>query len=182
MRVTRILAAATLLALPLGTPAAMAAPATPGSAQAVSTIDVKAPVINVRKGGGFGAFRGGGFRGGAFRGGGFRAHSFSGPRVRSFSRGAYRSRAFGPSYAYKGGRHFGRGYGHHHRRHFRRGFVVGYPYYYYPDYYDDYYYDDDVGYSDDAVARCAARYRSFDPASGTFLGNDGERHLCPYLR
>jgi len=28
------------------------------------------------------------------------------------------------------------------------------------------------------VASCAARYRSYDPASGTFLGNDGLRHPC----
>ena len=27
-------------------------------------------------------------------------------------------------------------------------------------------------------ASCAARYRSFDPASGTFLGRDGRRHAC----
>jgi hypothetical protein len=26
---------------------------------------------------------------------------------------------------------------------------------------------------------CAQRYRSYDPASGTFLGNDGRRHPCP---
>jgi hypothetical protein len=26
---------------------------------------------------------------------------------------------------------------------------------------------------------CARRYRSYDPATGTFLGNDGVRHSCP---
>jgi len=31
----------------------------------------------------------------------------------------------------------------------------------------------------DAIAYCASRYRSFDPASGTFLGYDGLRHPCP---
>lgn len=25
---------------------------------------------------------------------------------------------------------------------------------------------------------CSARYRSFDPASGTFMGYDGRRHFC----
>lgn len=30
-----------------------------------------------------------------------------------------------------------------------------------------------------ADAECAARFRSFDPASGTFLGYDGRRHPCP---
>jgi BA14K-like protein len=28
-------------------------------------------------------------------------------------------------------------------------------------------------------AYCAQRYRSYDPASGTFLGYDGLRHPCP---
>ena len=30
-----------------------------------------------------------------------------------------------------------------------------------------------------AVAYCAQRYRSYDPASGTYLGYDGLRHPCP---
>lgn len=38
------------------------------------------------------------------------------------------------------------------------------------------------GRADDAdFARCEDRYRSFDRASGTYLGSDGERHVCPYL-
>jgi hypothetical protein len=32
---------------------------------------------------------------------------------------------------------------------------------------------------DDAIAYCMRRYRSFDPESMTFLGNDGLRHPCP---
>ena len=32
--------------------------------------------------------------------------------------------------------------------------------------------------SDADGASCAARYRSYDPASGTFLGRDGRRHTC----
>jgi hypothetical protein len=28
------------------------------------------------------------------------------------------------------------------------------------------------------ASSCAQRYRSFDPASGTFLGYDGRRHPC----
>jgi len=27
-------------------------------------------------------------------------------------------------------------------------------------------------------ASCGQRYRSYDPASGTFLGHDGRRHAC----
>jgi hypothetical protein len=31
----------------------------------------------------------------------------------------------------------------------------------------------------DAVAYCMRRFRSYDPASGTYLGYDGYRHPCP---
>lgn len=30
-----------------------------------------------------------------------------------------------------------------------------------------------------AIAACEARFRSFDPSSGTYLGFDGVRHSCP---
>jgi hypothetical protein len=58
------------------------------------------------------------------------------------------------------------------------------PYYYNNyGYYDDGYYDDSTvavvpGGGDDA-AYCAQRFRSYDPASGTYLGYDGQRHPCP---
>ena len=29
------------------------------------------------------------------------------------------------------------------------------------------------------VAYCQQRYKSYDPASGTYLGYDGQRHPCP---
>jgi hypothetical protein len=63
--------------------------------------------------------------------------------------------------------------------------------YYGPDYYYDngpYYDDQDYGYDTGVVAipetgvdasYCAQRYRSYDPASGTYLGYDGLRHPCP---
>jgi hypothetical protein len=31
----------------------------------------------------------------------------------------------------------------------------------------------------DPTAYCMQRYRSYDPKSGTYLGNDGQRHACP---
>ncbi len=34
-------------------------------------------------------------------------------------------------------------------------------------------------YGGDAVAYCMQRFRSYDPASGTYLGYDGYRHPCP---
>jgi hypothetical protein len=33
-------------------------------------------------------------------------------------------------------------------------------------------------YTADWIASCRQRYRSFDPASGTYLGYDGYRHDC----
>ncbi len=35
-----------------------------------------------------------------------------------------------------------------------------------------------VAQNDDA-SYCASRFRSYDPASGTYLGFDGRRHSCP---
>jgi hypothetical protein len=54
----------------------------------------------------------------------------------------------------------------------------------YPAYDDSYaYYGNDDGYVSANAgadpAYCAQRYRSYDPASGTFLGYDGQRHPCP---
>jgi hypothetical protein len=47
------------------------------------------------------------------------------------------------------------------------------PYYYpAPGYYED-------AAPDGAVDYCMRRFRSFDPRSGTYLGNDGRRHPCP---
>ena len=58
--------------------------------------------------------------------------------------------------------------------------------YYAPGYYDDSYayYDDDAPVAIEAApggdaSYCAQRYRSYDPASGTYLGHDGQRHPCP---
>jgi hypothetical protein len=35
------------------------------------------------------------------------------------------------------------------------------------------------GRDPNAVNYCASRYRSYDPGSGTFLANDGNRYSCP---
>jgi hypothetical protein len=34
------------------------------------------------------------------------------------------------------------------------------------------------GQDDDWIASCRQRYRSFDSASGTYVGFDGYRHYC----
>jgi hypothetical protein len=70
------------------------------------------------------------------------------------------------------------------------GIVIGgalasqsYGYYGGPGYYDDQYYDGPAASApapvDDAVAYCIQNFSSYDPASGTYLGNDGLRHACP---
>jgi hypothetical protein len=52
------------------------------------------------------------------------------------------------------------------------GYYYGAPYY--PAYAPAYYGAPagDVGY-------CMQRFRSYDPSSGTYMGNDGHRHPCP---
>jgi BA14K-like protein len=49
------------------------------------------------------------------------------------------------------------------------------------DYAPGYSYGYDPGYPGPGgdVAYCAQRFRSYDPASGTYLGYDGLRHPCP---
>ncbi len=100
-----------------------------------------------------------------------------------------------------GGNWHGGGGRHWHRHHGRGGFWPGFAagaaiggigsYAYYGSgygYYDDPYY---YGYYDepsvavvqdgggDSVAYCSRRFKSYDPASGTYLGYDGKRHPCP---
>jgi BA14K-like protein len=103
--------------------------------------------------GGHAAWNGGGWRGG-HRGG----------WIPGAVAGAVVGGAVANSYAYYGG-----------------------PGYYGPDYYaDNTYYD--AGPDADVVtvvpgggdpSYCAQRYRSWDPASQTYLGYDGQRHPCP---
>jgi len=94
---------------------------------------------------------------GGYQGGGYRRHG-----------------GFGPGFAVGVGVGSGLGYG---------GYYDDYAYGYGPGYNSGYYdnsyayMSDDAGSSDDAS--CAARFRSYDPASGTYLGYDGRRHPCP---
>ena len=159
------------------------------------------------RGGGGGGMRSFG-GGGAFRGGNFAARpGFSGgPRVGNFGRSAAigagpgalagRQAFAGRPVAQlgSGGRHWGgRGWRGRHWRGYGYGFggglalgALGSSYYYS----DPYYYDDSYAYapdydyaaapvSGDDAAYCAQRFKSYDPASGTYLGYDGQRHPCP---
>jgi hypothetical protein len=87
-------------------------------------------------------------------------------------------------------RHHGGGYHHHHGGWGRGGAAIGgfaagaliggalasrsYAY-------DDGYYAEGPAYysGGDATGYCMQRFRSYDPASGTYLGYDGMRHPCP---
>jgi len=105
--------------------------------------------------------------------------NFAGRTSPQFAQGGFRDRDHD---------RFGRGVG------FIGGLGYGYdPYYYGDDYaYDDGNYDDTyaaypgyvapgAGYEVSSAADpayCAQRYRSWDPASGTYLGFDGLRHPC----
>lgn len=152
-----------------------------------------------RGGGGHmgGAQMGGGHMGGAMHvgGGGMNAgaHFAAGPRVGGGGNWA------GGRTAWHGG---GGGWHGGHRGGWIPGAVAGavvggaiaansYAYYGGPGYYDygpDYYADNtyyDAG-PEVAVVQgggdpsyCAQRYRSWDPATGTYLGYDGQRHPCP---
>lgn len=67
---------------------------------------------------------------------------------------------YGPGYGYGYGPGYGYGYGG--PTYYREPVVVA------------------PGYGGgDAEAYCMRRYRSYDPASGTYLNNDGNRYPCP---
>jgi hypothetical protein len=154
---------------------------------------------------GGGAHMGGGSFGGGPRIGGGSGSFAASAAVRpsagpTFSGGSRTFAATGGNWSggsnWNGGNWRG-GWHHHHGGGFWPGFAAGaaigglgsYAYYggpYYDDsYYDGGYYDDsatvavvpDTG--GDGAAYCAQRYRSYDPASGTYLGYDGLRHPCP---
>jgi BA14K-like protein len=134
-------------------------------------------------GGGFHGGSGGGFRAAAMSGGsGFRnaQASASAPRVGNTFAGRSGGQFAGGDY--RGGYHRGLGFAGG----LAIGGALGYGYdgYYGDDYYaDNVYNDGDQSYvvssgptSDSGY--CAQRYKSYDPASGTYLGYDGLRHPC----
>jgi hypothetical protein len=148
--------------------------------------------MHVGGGGGGMHFAGGGAAG--FRG----AQASIGPRAAPMSGGNFAGR--GSAQFAQGGfrdhghRGFGRGAGF--VAGLAAGGALGYgygndPYYYGDDYaYDDSYDDGYAAYPGYVAAApgyvvssadpnyCAQRYRSWDPASGTYLGYDGLRHPC----
>jgi hypothetical protein len=114
-------------------------------------------------GGGFG----GGWRGGGWHGGGW-GGAAAGLAAGAIIGGAIASGPYGYGYGYDP-------YGYGYDSAYGSGYDPGY--YGYSDY----------GYSPGGyvaspgrdVGYCAQRFRSYDPASGTYLGYDGLRHPCP---
>ena len=103
--------------------------------------------------------RGGGWRGGgAGIGIGLAAGALIGGAIAAGSSPYYGSGYYGPGYGY--GPSYGYGYG--------GPAYAPAPVYVQPGY----------GGGDDE-AYCIQRYRSYDPASGTYLNNDGNRYPCP---
>ena len=138
----------------------------------------------------FGGVRAGGFRGarvGGARFSGARIGSapFRGARVATGSIGGrYYGHGAGRGWrggVYRGGRY---AYGYRHRGYWpywgwgvaASVAALGWPYDYGYDY-GDYVYEEAI--DDSAIAYCMRRFRSYDPASGTYLGYDGRRHPCP---
>jgi BA14K-like protein len=114
-----------------------------------------------------GGYRGGGYRDGGYRYGGYRDHDRDRDRGGAFVAGAVAGAIIGGAVASPG-----------------YGYYGGPGVYYAPGYYSDQY--DDGGpavaaapVGDDAVAYCIQTYPSYDPQSGTYLGNDGYQHPCP---
>jgi hypothetical protein len=145
-------------------------------------------VGGVHVGGGGGAFRGAQASIGAGRVGGMNGATFAGRG--NVQNGQFAQGGFRGDRGFRGhDRGFGAGAG------FVAGLAAGSAlgYGYDPSYYgDDYAYNGydngyDAGYPVDSevvvssggdASYCAQRYRSYDPASGTYLGFDGLRHLC----
>jgi hypothetical protein len=155
------------LVLPMVAPAASFAQKPPGAARSGG---VRAGGGGARAAPGGARFGGGGagprFSGGGPRGGGPGYRGYGGGGVIP---GVVAGAVIGGAIASQG---YGYGPGY---------YAPGYA----PGYYDDQVYDDSAvapgpaAGGDDGVAYCMQTYRSYDPRSGTYMGNDGYRHPCP---
>ena len=172
-----VAATAALGALGLAAPASAAQTQTAPVSELVAAIQdgtVQAEYVQ-RRGGGRHVSRGGGYRGSrnVYRGGAYGGRQVyrgvyrGGPYVNreNYRRRYYGGRYYGPRYGY-----YGSGYNYGYGSAAAAGaiglatgaIVSG-----------------AIAQSNNAVSYCAQRFRSYDPGSGTYLGNDGRRHRCP---
>ncbi len=139
---------------------------------------VATPVMARGGGGGGGAFHGGG---GGFHGGGGGFHGGFG----GYHGGGWHGGYGGGGYGYGSGYGYGNGYGYDYGGAalglgLLGGAILGSQYPYYGSGYGgypqgSYPQEGGVNYS----ASCASRFKSYNPATGTYLGYDGARHPCP---
>lgn len=116
--------------------------------------------------GGIAVSRGGGYNRGNYRGGYFPGAGLAAGAVLGGAIAASRP-WYGYNYGYDNGQsYYDQGY-------YGQGYYGQGYYGYNPGYYSYY------PTSDQSAAYCAQRYRSYDAASGTYLGYDGQRHPCP---
>ncbi len=190
MNLKRAGAAALMAAtVALGSAAAFSAPAmnnsslsTAGHADLVKVKDGGAPWVGKGGGGGGGNWKGGGGNwkggGGNWKGGG---GNWKGGNAAHWQGG----KGNGKWYARNGGD--GRGGRYRHRNHgygYYPGAIIGFGLGLDDDYdYGGYGYSNyNNEASDEAVERCAARFRSFEPDTGLYTTYGGHKRLCPYLR
>ena len=148
------------------------------------------PLTFVRGGGGGGGGGGDGGGGGGGRAGGgggdtrsggsaIRSSGGNGDMMRQRNRSIEVAQASN-QHRWNGNNDWRRHHGHNGNWHHRcwngrcgSGFAGGYGAYA-SGYYDDSYYG-----ADDAAAYCAARFRTYNPATGTYKGKGGRHYACP---
>jgi BA14K-like protein len=134
----------------LATPAAAAPLAAPSALQNALAPSVETVQWRGRRGLGWAPFAGAAIIGGAI----------AASRYNNYYDNYYGDYAYAPGYRY--------GYGNYYNDYaYSPGYRSG------PSYTYEY-----SGGGDD-VAYCTQRFRSYDPASGTYMGYDGQRHPCP---
>ena len=153
----------------LATPAAAAPLAAPSAVQNAVTPAVETVQWRGRRGLGWAPFAGAAIIGGAIAASRYNNY---------YDNNYYGDYAYSPGYRYGYGNSYG-DYAYSPGYRYSYGNSYG-DYAYSPGYRSSwgpsYTYESSGG---DDVAYCRQRFRSYDPASGTYMGYDGQRHPCP---
>jgi hypothetical protein len=164
----KLLGFALVASAPLATPATAAPLAAPSALQNAIAPSVETVQWRGRRGLGWAPFAGAAIIGGAI----------AASRYYNYYDNSYGDYAYAPGYSYG----YGSSYGDYaYSPGYRYGYGSSYgDYAYSPGYRSSwgpsYTYESSGG---DDVAYCRQRFRSYDPASGTYMGYDGQRHPCP---